>query len=76
MSKTDMHESDICERILEVMALRRERYGEVLLRTKDIAREMNMTVGLTREYLDILYHSGIIDCTPVSRGVPVLWFLN
>lgn len=35
-----------------------------------------MTVREVREYLDILFLSGTMGCTPFSPGAPELWFIT
>ncbi|HAD6864512.1 TPA_asm: hypothetical protein G1X41_21275, partial [Salmonella enterica subsp. enterica serovar Typhimurium str. SL1344] len=52
-----------------------KKTGEKLFFTRDIAREMNISVGETRKYLDELHLYGVIGCEPGKNGVPVLWFL-
>lgn len=60
--------ADICERILLWMVRRLFRQGEIFLRIQNIASDMNMTVREVREYLDILFLSGAVGCTPLSPG--------
>lgn len=68
--------TDICERILLWMAHQRFRQGGIFLRIRDIASAMNMTVSEIREYLDILFLSGVVGCTPTSPGTSELWFIT
>lgn len=68
--------ADICERILLWMVWQRFRQGEIFLRIRDIASAMNMTVSEIREYLDILFLSGAVGCTPFSPGASELWFIT
>lgn len=68
--------ADICERILLWMVRQRFRRGEIFLRIRDIASAMNMTVSEIREYLDILFLSGAVGCTPLSPGASELWFIT
>ncbi|EFN6235709.1 hypothetical protein FVI09_25165 [Escherichia coli] len=69
-------DADICERILLWMIRQRFRQGEIFFRIHDIASAINMTVREVREYLDILFLSGAVGCTPFSPGAAELWFIT
>ncbi len=58
------------------MVHQRFRYGEIFLRIQNITSAMNMTVREVREYLDILFLSGAVGCTPFLPGAPELWFIT
>ncbi|HGG6426837.1 TPA: FaeA/PapI family transcriptional regulator [Salmonella enterica subsp. enterica serovar Kottbus] len=66
---------DICERILNLMEYKRQRYGVVFFRTRDIAEELNIPVPTCREYLDCLHQSGVTGYAPATAASPVLWFI-
>lgn len=68
--------ADVCERILLWMVRQRFRQGEIFLRIRDIASAMNITTREVREYLDILFLSGTVGCTPLSPGASELWFIT
>ncbi|QCT87615.1 hypothetical protein [Escherichia sp. E4742] len=76
MWKEENTSADICERILLWMVYQRFRQGEIFLRIQNIASVMNMTVSEIREYLDILFLSGVVGCTPLSPGASELWFIT
>ncbi|HGG6427539.1 TPA: hypothetical protein ACJG67_004114 [Salmonella enterica subsp. enterica serovar Kottbus] len=71
----DCAAGDICERILNLMAYKRQRYGVVFFRTRDIAAELDISVRQCREHLDYLLLTGVAGCTPATAASPVLWFI-
>ncbi len=76
MRKEENTSPDICEGILLWMVHQRFRYGKIFLRIQNIASAMNMTVCEVREYLDILFLSGTVGCTPFSPSTSELWFIT
>lgn len=76
MWKEENTSPDICERILLWMVHQQFRHGKIFLHIQNIASTMNMTVCEAREYLDILFLSGTVGCTPFSPGTSELWFIT
>ncbi|HAK5377367.1 TPA: hypothetical protein H1V70_004817 [Salmonella enterica] len=71
----DCAAGDIGERILNLMEYKRQRYGVVFFRARDIAGALNIPFRQCREYLDCLHQSGVTGYTPATDASPVLWFI-